>query len=133
MAQPVGAPGESARPNGGCRTARPLTFPAPGCLGAKIFQVRTHGVPYTYVPGAVCPGPPSGVAGRGAGPRTGFKGQGGASWLPKAPEKKGVSILHLSIAPSTPLTEFFSPGLDRTSTADPPHARHWVKPIPLLT
>ena len=42
MAQSVGAPGESARPNGGCRTARPLTYPAPGCLGAKFFQVRTH-------------------------------------------------------------------------------------------
>ena len=51
MAQPVGAPGESARPNGGCRTARPLTFPAPGCLGAKIFQASTQYGSCTYVPG----------------------------------------------------------------------------------
>ena len=55
MAQPVGAPGESARPNGGCRTARPLTFPAPGCLGAKIFQVRSLRVSSTYVRGVVRP------------------------------------------------------------------------------
>ena len=58
MAQPVGAPTESARPNGGCRTARPLTFPAPGCLGAKIFQGGTQYGSYLYGRGRVGPAQP---------------------------------------------------------------------------
>ena len=45
MAQPVGAPGESARPNGGCRTARPLTFVAGAQFLAKMIQ---GGVKYGF-------------------------------------------------------------------------------------
>ena len=43
MAQPVGAPGEPARPNRCCRTARPLTFVGAPLFLAKMMQGGNQG------------------------------------------------------------------------------------------
>ena len=49
------APGEARRPTGGLPTAGPRTFPAGGCLGGKIFQVRASDAVSTILSGRVGP------------------------------------------------------------------------------